>query len=269
MGRTNTGQFTPAATPTTPPSSDIRRQERFRDPYFEHLNTPYPEEKLLDAMRRARASTGLRPTTSGSKRKRSGTIEARLWRKDFNDESNIRSLLSSVGDFLVGDAPLQTPTTPYEPRYKAFLQPLLSVTCPTDGRCIHPRHAKCMHFSEPTGARFPDNFTVSSRYLKLTLAYDARDDHVIASDPGASYGAIKEGAHRLVLWAIFGPPNVINGRDAVVMHSCGQPTCLNPHHMVWGTASENLEDARALRHDPSLTEAQIATDRIIERMHNL
>jgi hypothetical protein len=30
---------------------------------------------------------------------------------------------------------------------------------------------------------------------------------------------------------------------AVVMHSCDNPSCVNPHHLRWGTASENIKEA--------------------------
>lgn len=59
---------------------------------------------------------------------------------------------------------------------------------------------------------------------------------------------IGEKAHRIVIWAMFGPqPQAlvrrrINGRNkgAVVMHACHNSRCVNPEHLVYGSNTENL-----------------------------
>lgn len=59
---------------------------------------------------------------------------------------------------------------------------------------------------------------------------------------------IKEFAHRIVTFAMFGPqPQAlarrrINGRNTgcVVMHNCHNPKCVNPEHLVYGIGKENL-----------------------------
>jgi hypothetical protein len=47
-------------------------------------------------------------------------------------------------------------------------------------------------------------------------------------------------AHRIVLYAVYGPPadvNAITTRHA--MHLCDNPACCNPKHLRWGTAKDN------------------------------
>ena len=57
-------------------------------------------------------------------------------------------------------------------------------------------------------------------------------------------GKVSEWAHRLVTWAMFGPPPSGLAHPEV-MHVCdpatgeGNPRCLNPQHMVWGERAEN------------------------------
>lgn len=45
--------------------------------------------------------------------------------------------------------------------------------------------------------------------------------------------AIHEDAHRIVLWAMHGPPPAFL-RHPVAMHACHNATCISPSHMVWG-----------------------------------
>lgn len=44
-------------------------------------------------------------------------------------------------------------------------------------------------------------------------------------------------AHEMVCWLTCGPPSIM---DQVVMHSCDNPSCLCPAHLLRGTQSENL-----------------------------
>ena len=59
----------------------------------------------------------------------------------------------------------------------------------------------------------------------------------------SSKSHIRELAHRIVLWACYGPaPDSIV--DPVVMHICSQRgavawKCLNPEHLVWGERLRN------------------------------
>ena len=50
-----------------------------------------------------------------------------------------------------------------------------------------------------------------------------------------------ERAHRIVLWCVFGPPPQEKWRHA--LHMCGNPRCINPEHLVWGSLEDNaIED---------------------------
>jgi len=55
-----------------------------------------------------------------------------------------------------------------------------------------------------------------------------------------------ERAHRIVLWCMFGPPPCEEW--SVAVHMCGNPSCLNPEHLVWGDYKTNLiRDANRAR----------------------
>jgi hypothetical protein len=62
----------------------------------------------------------------------------------------------------------------------------------------------------------------------------------------------KELAHRLVLYAIHGPPPISllpwDMSGPYVLHMCGHSDCLNPRCMCWGTAAENKRHDLATYH---------------------
>jgi hypothetical protein len=70
-----------------------------------------------------------------------------------------------------------------------------------------------------------------------------------------------DGAHRVVAWANYGPPNP--GHQA--RHLCGNRACCNPDHIAWGDQSANEMDKvahglsnRGSRHGMSkLTEGDV------------
>ena len=75
-----------------------------------------------------------------------------------------------------------------------------------------------------------------SEYVSVLLGKDSRGH------------CVWEYAHRIVAWAMVGPPN--GGGDGeggggkgveVVMHSCHHKLCLSPCHLVGGTKKENYE----------------------------
>lgn len=60
----------------------------------------------------------------------------------------------------------------------------------------------------------------------------------------AGYGVVRVGgrsfpAHRLACELLHGRPATPELHAA---HSCGRPTCVNPHHVRWATATENQAD---------------------------
>lgn len=72
---------------------------------------------------------------------------------------------------------------------------------------------------------------------------------------GMKNTSIKELAHRLVLFSIHGPPPDEDTREA--MHTCHNPGCLNPHHLVWGSSKDNkLKGAAAQARYLELKHAQ-------------
>lgn len=60
--------------------------------------------------------------------------------------------------------------------------------------------------------------------------------------PKSRGGWLGERAHRIILWAIWGPPPP--GMDKpVCMHVCNHWSCLNPDHLCWGEDRENKSEA--------------------------
>ena len=49
---------------------------------------------------------------------------------------------------------------------------------------------------------------------------------------------VQELAHRIVMWAIKGPPRA-SITYPVVMHTCNNKMCINPMHLKWGDQTEN------------------------------
>ena len=62
-------------------------------------------------------------------------------------------------------------------------------------------------------------------YLSMVLGHEC---------PGRP---VKEYVHRLVLLGIHGPPP--DASHKVAMHTCHNPGCLNPHHLLWGSHKDN------------------------------
>jgi len=53
--------------------------------------------------------------------------------------------------------------------------------------------------------------------------------------------SLRISAHRFMCWAFYGPPVSL---DMVAMHQCGNPSCINPRHLAWGTQRENCQGRR-------------------------
>jgi len=156
-------------------------------------------------------------------------------------KTKVEKVLDAVGSVLDEPSRRANSSTYFQPLCLVFLHPRIKPSSPLP--LTSPAQAECMCFLEHE-ANNAEFMTVDrDGYLLLDLAYDK--------------ATIREGAHRFVLWSIFGPPPNDNW---VVMHYCCNAACLNPLHLVWGTRGENLHDALSRR-----ATADSAEKRIIER----
>src|SRR4051794_30461905 len=64
-------------------------------------------------------------------------------------------------------------------------------------------------------------------------------------DPGRGYGRVKRNGE--TLWAHRYAFKLAHGRDpvGVVRHSCDNPPCCNPAHLLEGTYLDNMQDAKS------------------------
>jgi hypothetical protein len=73
-------------------------------------------------------------------------------------------------------------------------------------------------------------------------------------------------AHRLSYEIAKGPIPEINGKSAMILHSCDNPMCVNPAHLRPGTQVENMRDAAERKrmprgerhHNNKLSEASVS-----------
>lgn len=101
----------------------------------------------------------------------------------------------------------------------------------------HARAFLCMEWGP---AALPTHMSgVEGNYLNLTLAVAGKDAH------GHELAEVKEKAHRLVAWAVRGPPP----EGTEVMHLCHNKSCLCPCHLQWGTHAENTRAHYNCAHD--------------------
>lgn len=156
-----------------------------------------------------------------------GVENTNAWdRNDPSLQMAIRQLLDFIGSCLCEEArrlflPMQNGEPGQEmllPGHRALVTPLGLI--PTLQLCmrVDPQlviATKHMHFH-------------SDGYL--TIAVGKQDK--------PSGGWILEKAHRIVLWALYGPPPEDLAQPCV-MHICHVPDCLNVDHLCWGEDAEN------------------------------
>jgi hypothetical protein len=194
------------------------------------------------------------------RRRRQTRVDAeRLW-LHYNGDSfkSAEHVLDVIGSVLEEKA-MQRPTGAasssssngrVNPPRITFLIPLLHPRS-SSSSSFHPRDAECMCY-DIVAVQSRAHLNIDGQgYIQVYLAYDRR---LAVSGPEQ----IREGAHRIVLWFVCGPPDDVNH---VAMHYCNNTRCLNPLHLAWGTRQENFDDGR--RGGDTANEAM---RRIMERM---
>ena len=66
------------------------------------------------------------------------------------------------------------------------------------------------------------------------------DGYLYVTLAGSGKHKVCEGVHRLIRWAVAGPPPVHSRETWDCMHVCHNPRCLNPCHLVWGARKHNV-----------------------------
>lgn len=152
-----------------------------------------------------------------------------------------------------------------ESHYRVFLKtakrirPAKRGTCQEPG-CSKPHAAKgyCRTHHYAHFVRDPSNCRASpgasAEFVAKALKSETReciewpfardeDGYGVASRrPFFASGSRKIGAHRLVCQLVHGAPF---SDDLHAMHSCDNRSCINPHHLEWGTSKTNVNDALA------------------------
>ena len=85
----------------------------------------------------------------------------------------------------------------------------------------------CMVYKVEKARETKHIYPLKSGYITVVLGYKGKGVQVL------------ELAHRLVLWAIKGPPPT-SMMYPVAMHTCNNKSCLNPMHMMWGENKDNI-----------------------------
>lgn len=193
----------------------------YEEPYYTSASITTLRDKLLPSMRLAKELTRGR---------------TKAWDPSApNIRASVRHLLDVVGGVLHRGARTQRcrpdladPDGPAGCRTlrgsEAFAKPLdAGDACMWVSKALVKAHA-CMNIPRAGG------------YLHVAI--------------GARKGGkppIYEYAHRIVAWAMLGPP--LEALQApVVMHTCADETCLNPRHLVWGESAENSTPRKSYLH---------------------
>lgn len=150
------------------------------------------------------------------------------WKKDQGEGENMKIFMDSLGAVLEPSA-CSMEGVEGSAMGGVFAQPLQFET-----RALFRRNTQeaCMYVSAAKVSQAKGMYRDKHGYVKVTL--------------GKLFGEpITEWAHRLVLWATHGPPDFPSGWSTTgphCLHICGSTSCLNPSHLVWGTAQDNKVD---------------------------
>lgn len=161
-----------------------------------------------------------------------------LWHRGKTVRDNLISILDEAAKLLHEDAFNDIRDT-QPPSHTRFLHPMVfhraadaragtsaSEREAASEKTIHP----CMLFSQAKLKGVHNFRMVPGGYVLAVIGMK----HGI--------GQCIEGMHRLIMYAIYGPPPE---GCSVVMHACERAMCGNPMHLLWGTQSQNLEKSRA------------------------
>lgn len=96
---------------------------------------------------------------------------------------------------------------------------------------LQPFMKACMHIDGAKEANAKGIYQASvGGYVQVYLGIDEHGNPIL------------EYAHRLVSFAIFGPPP-FSTLGMQIMHTCSHRDCLNPTHLVWGTPWQNAQNS--------------------------
>ena len=142
-----------------------------------------------------------------------------LWSSGLLVHRNLRLILDQAAWLLHGDA-FQDHGHETAPSHTRFLEPMVFQQ---GAGSFTSTQYPCMLFSPAKVKQCLDFRMMPSGYVYATLGHDAR-------------GQCIEAMHRLIMYAIYGPPPE---GCSVVMHACQNPMCGNPLHLLWGTQMLN------------------------------
>lgn len=106
------------------------------------------------------------------------------------------------------------------------------------GTVVKPTHL-CKPYNIDLVKRRRDKDTPRWEHHYCNL--DGQGYLLIQLGKNANNKGVQVRAHRFICWAFHGPPPA--GKK-LVRHTCHHQECLNPGHMRWGSAKENVADAR-------------------------
>lgn len=117
------------------------------------------------------------------------------------------------------------------------------------GNDIGARQKKRVAVSRPKGSinhKMDRTFLYSILLSRLTLA-DSGCWVYTGSKWGQGYGRISIGGseysvHRIAAWIFLGEKRIFTNRKLEICHSCDNPPCFSPHHLVVADATFNNRD---------------------------
>lgn len=179
-------------------------------------------------------------------------VTPKFWDVPRDPESlrqSIQALLDKVGGLLCKEARVRkalryNPETEEEEVVEQELSGLAALSAPLthQGSQVpgqQPGASACMLLDKTKVAetRHVWQEKESGNYLRIKLAMVQEEEGSARPSP------VCEFAHRLVLWAMHGPPPkkiTDEGVRIVAMHICHNSMCISPSHLVWGKDAKNL-----------------------------